>query len=114
MNKEQDRAAQNGMSEEEQEIYDLLKKEKLTKAEELKVKLAAKDLLEILFDAKNKILIQEWHKEKTTQEMVRQEIIRILNKDLPTSYERQTFTEKTDVIFQHLYQKAEMGNGFAA
>ena len=53
----------------------------------MEVKLAATDLLAILFDAKNKILIQEWHKEKATQEMVRQEIKKILNKVLPKSYD---------------------------
>lgn len=114
LSEEEMRASKNDMSEDQLEIFDLLKKEKLTKAEEKNVKLAAKELLEILFDAKNKILIQEWHKEKETQELVRQEIIKILDRDLPNSYERQTFTEKTDIIFQHLYQLAEMGKGFAA
>ena len=64
MSEEQERAAKSGMTEEQQEIFDLLKKEKLTKEEEKKVKFAATDLLKILFDAENKILIQEWHKRK--------------------------------------------------
>ena len=114
LSEEQERAAKNGMTEEQQELFDLLKKEKLTKEEEKNVKLAATDLLSILFDAKNKILIQEWHKEKATQEMVRQEIKKILNKDLPQSYDRNIFSEKTDVIFQHFYNLAEQGRGFAA
>lgn len=111
---EQERAAKNGMTEEELELFDLLKKEKLTKDEEKKVKLAASHLLQILFDSNNKILIQEWHKEKTTQEIVRQEISKILNKDLPDSYDRDIFSQKTDVVFQHFYQLAEIGEGFAA
>lgn len=114
MSEEQERAAKNGMTEEQQELFDLLKKEKLTKEEEKNVKLAAAELLVILFDAENKILIQEWHKEKATQEMVRQEIKKILNKDLPQSYDRNIFAEKTDVIFQHFYELAEQGRGFAA
>ncbi|WP_150452113.1 type I restriction endonuclease subunit R [Arenibacter lacus] len=113
LSKEQERAAKNGMTEAEQEIFDLLKKEKLTKEEEKKVKLAALELLQILFDAKNKILIQEWHKEKATQEMVKREIQKILDKDLPKSYNRSIFSEKTEVIFQHFYQLAEQGRGFA-
>ena len=44
--------------------------------------------LSFFFDAKYKILIQEWHKENATQEMVRQEVKRILNKDLPQSYDK--------------------------
>ena len=114
MSAEQERAAKSGMTEEQQELFDLLKKEKLTKEEEKNVKLAATELLVILFDAENKILIQEWHKEKATQEMVRQEIKKILNKDLPQSYDRNIFAEKTDVIFQHFYELAEQGRGFAA
>jgi len=114
LSKEQERAAKNGMTESEQELFDLLKKEKLTKEEEKKVKLAASDLLKILFDAKNKILIQEWHKEKATQEMVRHEIKKILNDTLPMSYDRQVFSEKTDLAFKHFYELAELGRGFAA
>jgi type I restriction enzyme R subunit len=114
LSEEQERAAKSGMSETEQELFDLLKKDKLTKAEEKKVKLAATDLLTILFDAKNKILIQEWHKEKSTQEIVKREIQKILNKDLPESYDRGIFAEKTEVVFRHFYELAEMGRGFAA
>lgn len=114
LSKEQERAAKNGMSESEQELFDLLKKDKLTKEEEKNVKLAAFDLLKILFDAKNKILIQEWHKEKATQEMVKREIQKILNEDLPHSYDRSIFVEKTELVYQHFYELAESGRGFAA
>lgn len=114
LSEEQKRAAKNDMTEEQQELFDLLKKEKLTKDEEKNVKLAATGLLKILFDVENKILIQEWHKEKATQEMVRQEIKKILNKGLPQSYDRNIFSEKTEVIFQHFYKLAEQGRGFAA
>ena len=47
-----------GMYLDEQELFDLLKKEKLTKEEEKSVRLAAKSLLVKLYDSKNKILIQ--------------------------------------------------------
>jgi type I restriction enzyme R subunit len=114
LTKEQERAARYGMSEQELELFDLLKKEKLTKEEEKQVKLAAEDLLKILFDAKNKILIQEWHKEKATQEIVKREIQKILNEDLPTSYDRAIFAEKTEVVFKHFFELAEMGRAFAA
>lgn len=111
---EQERAARNDMSEAELELFDLLKKEKLTKAEEKDVKLAAKDLLTILFDTKNKILIQEWHKEKATQEIVKREIQKILDEHLPDAYGRSIFAEKTETIFRHLFDMAERGIGFAA
>jgi type I restriction enzyme R subunit len=114
LSEEQTRAAKNDMSEEQQEVFDLLKKDRLTKKEESEVKKAAIALLEILFDTKNKILIQEWHKEKATQESVRQEIRKILGVSLPDSYDRKVFAEKTDLIFQHIYERAETGKGFAA
>jgi len=115
LSEEQERAAKNGMSEEEQQLFDLLKKDKLTKKEEKEVKLAASDLLTILFDANNKILIQEWHKDKATQEMVKNEIRKVLGKGLPEKpYDREEFGKKVDVAFQHFYDLAEMGVGFAA
>ncbi|TRX33726.1 type I restriction endonuclease subunit R [Flavobacterium sp. ZT3R18] len=114
-NEEQQRAAKNEMTEEEQELFDLLKKDKLTKDEEKSVKLAAKTLLEKLYDAKNKILIQEWHKEKATQEKVRWEIQMVLGNLLPeTSYDRMIFSQKVDVAFRHFYELAQIGRGFAA
>ena len=115
MRTEEERAAKNDMTQQELELFDLLKKEKLTKKEEKEVKLAAKTLLQKLFDAKNKILIQEWHKEKTTQEIVKREIQKILGKHLPDpGYGRQLFAEKLDVAYQHFYDLAEQGMGFTA
>ncbi len=111
---EQERAAKNGMTEEELELFDLLKKEKLTKDEEKKVKLAASHLLQILFDSNNKILIQEWHKHPKSQEFVREKISDILNNKLPDSYDTDIFSEKSNVVFQHFFQLAELGKGFAA
>ncbi len=104
---EEQRAAKNGMSEEELEIFDLLKKDKLTKSEKKKVKLAAQSLLKKLKYAKNTVLIQAWHKELASQERVRRQIQLILNDTLPDSYDRDLFSKKTDVVFQHLYTQAE-------
>jgi type I restriction enzyme, R subunit len=114
LSEEENRAAKEGMTEEELEIFDLLKKPKLKKDEKKKVKLASKQLLQKLFDSKNKILVLEWHKSKTTREKVKSEIQRILDEDLPESYERKTFNKKTDIVFQHFYELAEQGKAFAA
>jgi type I restriction enzyme R subunit len=112
---EQQRAAKNEMTEEQQELFDLLRKDKLTKEEEKSVKLAAKTLLDKLYDSNSKILIQEWHKEKATQEKVKWEIQRVLGNLLPeASYDRLVFSQKVDVAFQHFYELAQMGRGFAA
>ncbi len=115
LSQEQQRAAKSEMTEREQELFDLLKKEKLTKTEEKEVRLAAKALLQKLYDAKNKILIPEWHKEKATQERVRYEIQSLLAELLPEpTYDRLVFSEKVDVAFRHFYTLAELGLGVAA
>jgi len=115
LSEEEQRAAKNGMTEQEQELFDLLKKDKLTKEEEKNVKLAAHTLLEILFDSQNKILIQEWHKEKATQEKVKREIQVILEKFLPeTGYGRVAFARTVDIAYQHFYELAQQGRGVAA
>ena len=77
--------------------------------------MAAHTLLQKLFDAKNKILIQEWWKEKATQEIVKREIQLVLADLLPhNSYDRLTFSQKVDITFQHFYELAQLGRGVAA
>jgi len=115
MTEEDQRAAKNEMTEEEQELFDLLKKDKLTKAEEKSVKLAAHTLLEKLYDANNKILIQEWWKEKATQEKVKREIQIVLGDYLPEPvYDRMLFSQKVDVTYQHFYELAQVGRAVVA
>ena len=55
---ESERHIREGLSENELEIYDLLKKDKLTKAEEQRVKLAAKDLIIRLLEGHPKVLVK--------------------------------------------------------
>ncbi|MEI8085624.1 MAG: HsdR family type I site-specific deoxyribonuclease [Paludibacter sp.] len=115
MTEEDQRAAKNEMTEEEQELFDLLKKDKLTKAEEKSVKLAAHTLLEKLYDANNKILIQEWWKEKATQEKVKREIQIVLGTYLPEPvYDRMLFSQKVDVTYQHFFELAQVGRAVVA
>ncbi|WP_420384724.1 type I restriction endonuclease subunit R [Roseivirga sp.] len=112
LSEEEGRAAKEGMSETELELFDLLKKPKLTKEEKKRVKLAARQLLERLYDAKARILVLEWHRDKKSREKVKSEIQRVLDANLPESYDRSIFSEKTEVVFQHFYQLAEMGMAF--
>ena len=115
MTDEEQRAAKMGMTDAQCELFDLLKKEKLTQKEEKAVILAAKELLVKLYDGKNRILVQEWHREKRTQEVVRMEIFKILNEHLPEkAYGREIFARKSEEIYRHFYEKAEKGSGFAA
>ena len=59
---EHERHIRLGLTEDELEIYDLLCKEKMTKNEEKKVRLAAKALLGQLTEESPKVLVQDWFK----------------------------------------------------
>ena len=58
LKEEDERHIREGLTEAELEVYDTLKKEKLTKAEEQAVKLAAKHLITRLLDKHPKVLVQ--------------------------------------------------------
>ena len=110
LSKEEERAARLNMSQEEMQIFDLLKKEKLTKSEEKEVITAAKKLLKTLYDAKSNVLIQNWYLEKAAQETVRNQIQEVLADTLPDpGYDRSLFAKKVDVTYQHFYGLAERG-----
>lgn len=97
----------NLTSEDELELYDLLKKDDLTRAEEQRVKLAARDLIIRLLEGHPKVLVQEWWKHGQTQATVKQAIEEVLNEDLPDSYDRLTCKEKCGKMFERVV-------GFAA
>lgn len=109
--KEEDlRAAREGLTEEELELFDLLKKDKLTKDEEQKVKLAAKNLLHRLKDERPKVLINDWHKDIQTKLQVQAAIKKILDTHLPESYDRAIYATKCDAVFDHYYIMATSGD----
>jgi type I restriction enzyme R subunit len=100
LGEESERHVREGLNENELEIYDLLKKENLTKAEEQKVKLAAKDLIIRLLEGHPKVLVQDWWKDGQTQRAVKAAIEEVLDKDLPESYDRVAFKERCDNVFE--------------
>jgi type I restriction enzyme, R subunit len=101
---EDERAAREGLTEDELEIFDILKKEKMTKDETQKVKLAAKSLLERLINGKPKVLIQDWYKDSQTQEKVKTAVEKVLDKTLPESYGRKLFQIKRDNVYDLIYE----------
>jgi type I restriction enzyme, R subunit len=111
---EEERHIREGLTEDELELFDLLKKEKMTKDEKQKVKLAAKALLSRLVDEHPKVLIQDWWKDGQTKESVKTAIDEILDKELPETYDRRLFTEKRDNVFQLVEQLASHGQKWAA
>lgn len=111
---EDERHIREGLSEDELELYDLLKKNKLTKAEEQSVKLAAKELIASLLNAHPKVLVQDWWKDGQTQMQVRSVIEEVLDKDLPDNYGRLEFKDKCDRVYELVVDFAANGRKWVA
>lgn len=99
LREEEERHIRLGLTEDEQELYDLLLKNDLTQAEEKRVRLAAKSLLKRLVEESPKVLVQDWHKDSQTRAVVRDTIGEVLDAHLPDSYDRALFAEKRDNIY---------------
>ena len=110
---EEERHIREGLTEVELELFDLLKKESLTKEEEQKVKLAAKNLLKRLNEEKPTVLINDWHKDTQTKLQVQAAIKKVLDDYLPDTYDRALYSQKCDIIFDHFYARAIEGNNRA-
>ena len=114
MQEEAERHVREGLSEDELELYDLLKTDGLTKDEEQRVKLAAKHLLHRLAEEQPKVLVQDWYKDAQTQTKVRSEISRVLNEDLPPSYDRTLFEQKCARVYSLVTEYSAAGRKWAA
>jgi type I restriction enzyme, R subunit len=114
LKEEDERHIREGLTEDELELFDLLKKDKMTKAEEQQVKLAAKSLLTRLVDEQPKILIQDWWKDGKTKLSVKTAIDEVLDSQLPPTYDRVLFTEKRDKVFDLVEDFARHGRKWAA
>ena len=114
LKEEAERHIREGLTEDELELFDLLKKDPLTQDETQKVKLAAKHLLKRLVEEHPKVLVQDWHKDNQTQRQVRSEIERVLDEDLPDSYDRTTFKQKCDNVYELIVEYAIRGKKWAA
>jgi type I restriction enzyme R subunit len=112
MREEEARAAREGLTESELEIFDLLKKENLTKEEEQKVKLSAKELLHKLQNSKPTLLITDWYKDTQTMAQVQTAIKQILDATLPETYDRAVYSTKCDIIFDHFLMQARKGSNW--
>ena len=113
MQAEQKRADTEGLSEKELEVYDLLiKGKKLTKAEEQKVKLAAKNLYKKLTEEKATLMVVDWYKDDQPTERVKNAIKESLNIDLPECYDKDSFNAKTILLLNHFIDMAVQGYGW--
>jgi len=114
MKDEDERHVREGLSEDELELYDMLKKDTLTKAEEQEVKLAAKHLITRLLEEHPKVLVQDWWKDGQTQLKVKAAVEQVLDNDLPDSYDRILFKEKSDNVFDLIVEFAAQGKKWVA
>ena len=111
---EEERHIREGLTEDELELFDILKKEKMTKAEEKKVKLAAKALLHRLIEEHPHVLIQDWFKDTQSQARVRTAIEEVLDKTLPDTYQKNLFQDKCTTVYNLIYEYASKGVKWAA
>jgi type I restriction enzyme R subunit len=114
LKEESERHIREGLGEDELEIFDLLKKEKMTRDETQKVRLAAKSLLHRLLSEPPPVLIQDWFKDSQSKERVKSTVQEVLNTHLPQSYDRALFTKKCDTVFELMLNYASQGLKWAA
>lgn len=110
LKEEDQRAQREGLNEAELEIFDLLVSgKKLTKEEEQKVKLASKNLYLRLKKNKENLLVVDWYKDTQPISKVKDAIKDQLDEDLPQSYDKETFNQKSDLILNMLINKTVQG-----
>ena len=114
MKEEEERHTREGLTEDELELFDLIKKKKMTKAEEQKVKLAAKKLLHRLLDESPRVLVQDWFKDAQTRKIVKSAVEEVLDSELPETYDKESFKSKCESVFETLLDYAIQGLKFAA
>ena len=110
---EQRRAAEEGLSEEELALFDLLKKENMSKAERERVKLASRSLLESL--CKVITPLERWTEKEQTQAEVKVCILDHLFQVLPTppfsETEKQAAAQQ---VYLHVWQQSAAGSFMSA
>lgn len=112
LNAEEERHIREGLTEQELEIFDLMKKDKITKAEEVALKNAAQMLLKRLREEKPVVLVQNWEKDQQSQVRVKTAIEEVLDKNIPETYDRLTFKKVCDRIYNLIFEKAVNGLAF--
>ena len=112
LTEEEERHIRMGLSEEELELFDLMKKEKMTKAEDTAVKNAAQALLKRLREEKPKVIVQDWFRDGQSQERVKEAVESVLDKNLPDSYDRIIFKTTCDRVYNTIYERAYQGQAW--
>ena len=58
---------------------------------------------------RNELFIVGWQNDPHPKERVKKEIVYILNKFLPESYDREIFSRKSSIVFDHIVDQAMNG-----
>lgn len=111
---EAERHIREGLTEDELELFDLIKKDKMTAEETQKVRLAAKALLHRLREEQPKVLIQDWFKDLQSKTRVRAAVETVLHENLPETYDRTIFSQKCNQVFDTMISYATQGVKWAA
>ena len=114
LGEEETRAAREGLTEDELELFDILKKEKMSADETVRVKNAAKHLLLRLKEGRPKVLVPSWYKDTRSKLSVRTAIDEVLDADLPDSYDRALFAERSRKLFELIEDYAARGEKWTA
>lgn len=102
LSEEQKRHIQENMSEEQLTLFDILTKPELelTEKDMRQVKMAARQLLEIL---KKEKLVLDWRKKQQARAEVLYTIEKVLDDDLPRSFSTDLYRKKCELVYQHIY-----------
>jgi type I restriction enzyme R subunit len=106
---EEERHIKEKLTKDELEIFDILKRDKMTKAEEIKVKNAAKHLLHRLTKERPKVIVQDWYKDSQSKAKLKTAIEEVLDSDLPDSYSKEIFVEKSNQLYDLIYDYSSRG-----
>ena len=112
---ESSRATFEGLTEEELEIYDLLIKGKnLTKAEEQKVKLAAKSVFKKLTSEKSELFVVDWYKDEMPKAKVKRAIALSMFDNLKDckDYDKESYDSKANLLLNHFIDMSIQGYGW--
>jgi type I restriction enzyme, R subunit len=114
MQEEEERHIREGLSKDELELYDTILKKSLSKEDEKKVKLAAKNLLVRLIEEHPKVLVQDWWKDGQSLAKVKSAVEEVLDESLPDTYGKVDFKEKSSQVFDLIVNFAANGLKWAA
>jgi type I restriction enzyme R subunit len=106
---ESERHIREGLTEDELELFDLLKKDKMTKEETQKVRLAAQSLLHRLREESPNVLVTDWYKDSQSKKQVQSAVESVLHAHLPESYDRMLFKQKCDSVLGLMTEYASQG-----